>query len=428
MGDSRMDTLIERKISMNKDQKILRIPPKVPRPTPAPFALSPVVSEIEGALEEGSLELMAAEQRLDDLLQRGTPLIEDIPGSEHERIVTFLDKDAQAMNVLLFINRITDETNLEQSLMKPVGQTSFRALSLRMRSDWRASYCLLRQNRGERAPWQSPENQLQLRAALDRGQLDSANPHRCVSNEGHLLSLLELGDAPYQPFVTDAQPEALIWRESKSSRKFSAHLMGEVHANLPLVIVLDGEKWAQQGLLSMAREAVKSGYLEDFLLVMVHSGGYAQRWEELDGSFPYADFLADEVIPEAIASLGVQSYGNAIVVGQSLGGLSAILAVWQRPEVFSAAVSSSASLWLETMQVEFDRVSKNPEILDRYSPKLLLEVGEQEWVLLPLHQKFAENLKRSGFDYEFHTYNGGHDFACWRGSILPRLRKCFKTS
>jgi enterochelin esterase family protein len=54
--------------------------------------------------------------------------------------------------------------------------------------------------------------------------------------------------------------------------------------------------------------------------------------------------------------------------------------------------------------------------------RVYAEVGKQEWVLLPPHRTLAKIFKKPGIDCRYEEYNGGHDYACWRGGIAEGLR------
>ena len=93
-------------------------PPKIPRPVPAPRVDSPLISAI--IADAVSPEELNA--RILEVVSEGTPIIEPVHRedgsiSENERIVTFLYHNEQAEQVLMFINRLTDEKNLDRSLM-----------------------------------------------------------------------------------------------------------------------------------------------------------------------------------------------------------------------------------------------------------------------------------------------------------------------
>jgi enterochelin esterase-like enzyme len=62
--------------------------------------------------------------------------------------------------------------------------------------------------------------------------------------------------------------------------------------------------------------------------------------------------------------------------------------------------------------------------MEGFTGHIYLECGKQEWVLLPLHRKFARMLRKGGQQQHLNyvEYNGGHDYACWRGGIADGLR------
>lgn len=396
-------------------------PPKIPRPHPAPRTSSPLLSALHQQLALGEVTVTQVEEHLQALLNQGTPLVEVIEGQTDERIVTFLYRHDTAEQVLLFVNRLTDERNLQESLMERFAGTRYLSLSYRMASDWRASYCFIAQLPGSLAPWEEFRDQRQLRKALDSGSSDPHNELSCLNSRGRRLSVVELDAAPEQPFLSRAEPREIQWTQGPGGRLYRTVMLGtSCSKSLPVVFLLDSETWLSLGLLSMLEAAVAEELLPPCVLVLVHSGGKEKRWREQAGDFPYADYLADELLPRALAEAGILAAESCLVVGQSLGGLSAISAVLRRPEIFSAAFAQSASLWHEAPWRDLGYFSA-PRDRGR-TVRLMLEVGEQEWVLKPAHEVFVPRALEAGIRTTCQIYNGGHDYACWRGSIIPALR------
>ena len=140
MGD--FETL-PHKTTQNLKSKIMArpMPPKTPRPTPAPRVPSPLMTRIVNE----AVDTQELNARITEIVADGTPLIEqayydDGTANENERIVTFLYQHATAEQVLIFVNRLTDEKNLPLSLMERIPGTDWWELSFQMRTDWRASY------------------------------------------------------------------------------------------------------------------------------------------------------------------------------------------------------------------------------------------------------------------------------------------------
>ena len=160
-----------------------RTPPKFPRPTPVPRVRSALVD----GLAPGDMEGFWAGpgSRL--------PLIE--PDTDGHVVVTFCWRDADAEAVLLFANRLTDETHLADTLLERKPDTDLWHASYRMSSRWRASYAFLVQRRGEAAPW-ILEDQVSIRATLDRGHPDPRNPVMCRNRAGVVQSVADDAGQP----------------------------------------------------------------------------------------------------------------------------------------------------------------------------------------------------------------------------------------
>ncbi|CAM5452935.1 enterochelin esterase [Streptomyces californicus] len=52
---------------------------------------------------------------------------------------------------------------------------------------------------------------------------------------------------------------------------------------------------------------------------------------------------------------------------------------------------------------------------------LRLEVGLQEWMLLGENRRLRNVLRARGYDVRYGEFNGGHDYACWRGGLADGL-------
>jgi len=374
-----------------------RTPPKVPRPEPAPIVETPAPALAHAG---------------------ATPVV--TPAGPGESIVTFLWRDAEAEEVLLFVNRITDERRLADSLMRRVPGSDLWHLSYRMRSDWRASYGFVPRTPGR--PWAGAEGgQLAIRRALDGARADPRNPASCRNRAGTSLSVVSLPDAPPQPWL--ARRGRLAARgtvgahagpDGRTVRVYEPAVPGD--GPLPVAIVLDGEVWTGvQDLATTVDNLLDDGELRPSLLVMPESGGRDRRWEEL-GAGDGPDWLADALLPWARARWPLSDDpADVVVAGQSLGALTALRTVLERPDAARGALSQSASLWQQDLLAAVGA-------RDRSGIRVYQEVGSQEWVLREPNARLAAGLAAAGAELRFVEYDGGHDYACWRGGIADGLR------
>ncbi|WP_156910287.1 hypothetical protein [Nocardia mangyaensis] len=99
--------------------------------------------------------------------------------------------------------------------------------------------------------------------------------------------------------------------------------------------------------------------------------------------------------------------------------------VWTGPQdvpttldnlIDDGALSQSGSVWQ-------DEVPAAILGADLRGTRAYVEVGAQEWVLVPLHRPVVESLRAAGAEVASVEFNGGHDYACWRGGIADGLRR-----
>lgn len=457
-----------------------RTPPKVPRPEPAPIASSPAIAAVRGRLDAAPAgtagdaarravvaEFWAAHPRtplLESLEPSGTLGLSDtlgasgaldssdtfsasgtLAGSEtaDERIVTFLWRDdagEPAEAVLLFANRITDERNLDASLMQRVPGTDIWHLSYRMRDDWRASYSFHVRRSGEAWPW-SPDDQLSVRQGLDRGQADPRNPLTCRNRPGALMSVVELPAAPPQPWLVRREGLAARGRVSKllgpgrrpvwlytppriplppitdpTAHPVLSRPVRTPEPPMPVIVLFDGEVWAgTQSIADTVDNLIADGLIRPCIVVMPAAGDRERRWADLDDDGAGGDWVVNELLPwvRSIAPASLQP-SEVVVAGQSLGGYTALRCALEHPEAVGAVLSQSASLWQRELR------ARAPELVHRLH--VYMEVGTQEWVLREPNRELAAAFVAAGADVHFTEYNGGHDYACWRGGIADGIR------
>ena len=222
----------------------------------------------------------------------------------------------------------------------------------------------------------------------------------------------------------DALP-APEWMHTPDGHQYVLGRVGDPAPDAPLFIQFDGEMWFSQGMERILNRAHEVGRIPAMHVFFLHSGGRENRWKELNGDNPIADYLVEIAFPHLEAVHGIKTAPQNIVInGQSLGGLSSLLAVLSRPEAFGGAIAQSSSLWQPQVMDRLDELEAAGEIDRLRHLYLEIEVGEQEWVLVPPHRELKVRLEKLGLERaRCTTFNGGHDYACWRGAIVPTLER-----
>jgi enterochelin esterase family protein len=178
---------------------------------------------------------------------------------------------------------------------------------------------------------------------------------------------------------------------------------------LPLLVVLDGEIWVEnQDWATTLDNLIVDGRVRPCWGVFVDSGGRERRWQELGADGAGLAWLADRLVPWVWEECPVsRSARDVVVAGQSLGALTALRAVIERPDRFGGAISQSASLW----QVRPEELLAGCDVS---TARFYIEVGTHEWVLKDPNARLAALLEGRAAEVRFAPYNGGHDYACWR--------------
>lgn len=368
----------------------------------------------------------------------GTPLVEADPDNPAYRLVTFLWRDDPAdpaTDVLALLHTVTDKDrharDLSPHLMEKVPGTDVWAISHRLRADHRAAYQFY-VARGPREETLRTDREAWLRV-LDAAVPDplGTGPLLPAKDGRHPSSVLELPDAPAQKW---ALPRSEVARGEHveaevDSRLVSVHLPAghrAGHGSYAVAVLLDGEMW---GPVLDFGDTLDNLHAEKRIpptvTLLVHTMGRARRMADLSCSEEFVDWLADVLLPWAAETYGATGDpARTVVAGQSAGGLTAAFAAFRRPERFGNALSQSGSFWWPD-GTEFDSgsewLTRQYAVREKLPVRFRLEVGLQEWMLLPQNRHLRDVLQARGYEVDYQEFNGGHDYACWRGGLATGL-------
>ncbi|MFG2177326.1 enterochelin esterase [Streptomyces abikoensis] len=369
----------------------------------------------------------------------GTPLVEPDPeGNDAWRLVTFLWRDdpaAPASAVLALLHTVTDKDrhahDLTPHLMTNVPGTDVWAISHRLRADHRASY-QFSVHRGTREDALRTDRRSWLRV-LDEALPDplAAGPSLAARDGRNPSSVLELPDAPAQEWAAarDATARGTRIAAEVDGRRVGVHLpAGHTEGGGPysVAVLLDGEMWGPVLDFGATLDNLHhDGRIPPTVTLMVETMGRDRRMADLSCSEEFVDWLADTLLPWAAREYGVtDDPARTVVAGQSAGGLTAAFAAFRRPARFGNALSQSGSFWWPD-GTEFDGgsewLTRQFATCEKLPVRFHLEVGLQEWMLLPQNRHLRNVLEARGYDVDYREFNGGHDYACWRGGLADGL-------
>lgn len=367
-----------------------------------------------------------------DVADRGTPLVEPIPGDDGHRIVTFLWRGDEATRGVLILGSIAQDARME---LLPGTDVWFRSYVLRR--DLRFTYRL--------APVES-DLVLDAKApGYDGGkirrtaQIDPRNRRRHPPGGEPLLSVAVLPGAPPQPWVA-RRPGAPAGRVAEDSIR-SAALDGrrwiavytppgyrKDAAPYPLLVVSDGSAYLDLiPLPTILDNLIAAGRIPPVVAVLVGHLEDEERDRDLGCSRLYTDFLAKEVVPWVRERYRVTADpARTVVAGSSRGGLAAACAALERSDLFGNVLSQSGSfMWRPEGERDWEWVVRQIRARPKLPLRFSLDVGLLEDApvektgpsLLASNRHLRDALQARGYPVWLTEFAGGHGYANWQGTI-----------
>lgn len=390
----------------------------------------------------------------DQITVSGTPLVDPCPTGPALRDVTFLYRstDTRVRSVRLAANRITDKDQQAAGIMARVPGTGIWGVTLTLPADLRCSYGFSPSHEEVAPPLGGP-GRPGLPVLIDPFNPDPplTRPDQPGDGEGSSV------------FSGPLAPDHSVWHfdGTRGSGEPLAdpplmisadrEIDGEeypVHVSLPstpvagLLVLFDGRQWFDHLGVS---QAVEAAGLPGLIVIGIGTNTTAERTHTLAGNTQFLRSVAAELVPDIEAEAAVQ--GSAlpadaprIISGQSLGGLSALLMAQTCPGAFDAVLAHSASLWWSpggtATPADLARIVGDDWTTRRFlepdagagTREFHLAVGRREGPMVDRASRLVDVLDGRGFATSLSVYEGGHDFACWRGELINGLRRVFAQS
>ena len=365
------------------------------------------------------------------------------------RNVTFTwtetEPDRPARDVLVRLIALTDHAQDDgdlDSYLLDLGHGGEWSGSLLLSSDLRTSYqlCPVRDEPVRGRPVDD-DRWLEILAA---GIADTSNPSTlaasCTYGNPGVASILELPDALAQPWHARRQdvPRGDVTRhelaldgdESSVVFVYTPPNYASDGAPYPIAVLFDGGSWMTLDVAATFDNLIADGLVAPMVAVLVESIHGAARFgpdrvRSLTDPEIFIPFLLEELIPFVEAHWTVSADpAKTILVGQSLGGLAVAHAALTAPHRFGGVVGQSSSFWWPGGPS--GRLT-GEDVLNAYSTgtpapiRFFLEAGATERDLLGQNRRMRGVLEGQGYDVTYREYQGGHDYACWRGGLADGL-------
>lgn len=370
------------------------------------------------------------------------PLVTVSSAKDHRREVTFLWRSKKPLlGVYVRLNRLTDKKDVDKGMMTNVAGSDIWWLTLEIDALYRGSYTIV-----EIPLATLPEDVSQLGSRFTPiiGKSDPFNKTPDINVRGYSESILALDLAPEQPeweaIETTTMRGILVASEqwvTGHHRRVRLYLPDAFKSEpLGLLVLPDAETWFDHiGIISAIEAAMLTGRIGPMAILGIDNLGEADRNAILGGHTALIFDIARNLIPRLQMEHPDRKWAGrakTVLAGQSLGGVTALMAALHAPETFGHVISHSPSLWWKP-----DSGSRPSHFTEQDSswvsdyvvaspPKevaIQLCVGSLEGATVPHIKALHKQLMAEGVKSELAIYTGGHDYAWWRGALIEGLTR-----
>jgi enterochelin esterase family protein len=188
----------------------------------------------------------------------------------------------------------------------------------------------------------------------------------------------------------------------------------------PLVVCFDGHAYtldAYVPLPTVLDNLIAAGRIPPVVAVLPDSLDQETRTRELSLHEPFVEFVAEELLPWAHGRLSIEGDpARTVVAGSSLGGLAAAFCGLRRPDLFGLVLSQSGAY-----QFADFGAPRLFAVEERVPLRFYLDVGSFECGQLKANLHMRDVLVAKGYEVDYRTFPGGHDYFWWRETIADGL-------
>ncbi|MEF3107864.1 alpha/beta hydrolase-fold protein [Raoultella sp. WB_B2P2-3] len=384
-------------------------------------------------------EVLDAAQFWHDAESTKIPMIVEKANNSGNREVTFLWRSKGILQgVYIRLNRVTDKKDVKKGLMTRIPSTDIWTLTLELPASYRGSYSFIEIPSGMTS---QDISQLGGRFSPLPGRPDPFNKAPEINIRGFGESVLSLDLAPEQNDWGD-HSRVCSGVLSTSYRSLAGRIrrvrfyLPEVPASTPLglLVLPDAEIWFDRIDITKAIDiATNNARIAPMAVLGIDNISESDRLKILGGNKELILDVAGSLIPEfyeCYPDIVWAGRSNTILAGQSLGGVTALMAALYAPEIFGTVISQSPSMWWSPdrktpVMFTGDDISWVSKLMLSRPPKdvhIRLSVGSLEGTTVLHVCQLHQLLLTSGVKSELSVYMGGHDYAWWRGALIDALK------
>jgi enterochelin esterase-like enzyme len=377
----------------------------------------------------------------------GTPLVESIEKDRQHQLVTFLWRGtSETRNVFPVGSFKIGGLYPLDYVFHQIPLTDVWYLTVRLPTGARFTYAL-----SENDPLVFNGFQPERYATT---QVDPLNPHRwgCTPDATRYdcQSMAELRGAVPQPWIVKnssvvtgtIEKQNLHSEILKNEHDLSVYLPAGYRPNASpynLVVIFDESAYLTRVPTPVILDnLIAASKIPPTVAVLIANPSQESRNEELTPNPKFADFLAKELVPWIHAHYNVtDDPGKTVVAGSSLGGLAAVYAGYEHPEIFSNVLCQSGSFWwapnhsgaiADGVTTETGWMAKQFNAGPKLPLRFYLDAGAFEFDsngtgggILETSRDMRDVLLARGYEVRYQQFVGGHDYLSWRGTLADGL-------
>lgn len=364
-----------------------------------------------------------------DIRSQGTPIKKDL-GNGYSEVAFYWRQPEHAAFKTVYIDcwSLTPHPVSELTEMIPVAGTDVWYWQVCIENTWQGSYFFVPippkavppREKSRRRPWW-------IEALSEYGQYDHSNsdaPYKL--SDTRELSTLIVKPSVVQNSLLNPVLRCVSWYSKRLKNQRPVWLLQTgAGSKLPLVILLDGQVWANGlPIAGWLQNATDEKHLCPALYVFIDSLDGDTRFKELACNAEFWQAVIDELLPIVAEHHPVTRLASeTLLVGQSLGGLAAFFASLFFPSRFGRALSQSGSFWWRGLGSQQRSLIEHVRQNKPCNQEFILQIGAYEDSMLEDNQAMAEALHTAGHLCRYEEFNGGHDWVCWREAMVLCLKR-----
>ncbi len=396
--------------------------------------ISPAIQKLADGMSKGS----STETFWRDIKKSGTPLFED--GQDGQKIMTFLVRGARN-NARIFGAPTGEHEEMQRLSASDVWFKSFI-----VPADTRLSYQIAVDV--PIIPGTAREKRV---AILATAKADPFNLHPIPENAPDAFnqdSVFETESTQEQHLIKpQGNPKGTLENfdfESKqlgNTRRITIYRPADFDASRNdtiLLFVFDGVEYQTKVPAPLILDnMIAEKLIPQTVAVFVSNPDSNTRAKELPGNSDFADFMAEDVLPEVLKRTQIKHRAErTVLAGSSYGGLASMTVALAHPHTFGNVLSMSGSFWwspegtppdrTEYMAYRIANVDKPP--LRVFMSAGLFETGHSGGTMsiLETNRHLRDVLQAKGVPTNYQEYSGGHDYIIWRGALSDGLLALFQ--